>query len=339
MLASTTVVSTRIRRPVVRGCGEVEIDRAIADGAGEPGRTRADIAGPIRRIRRFLSSAGRSDCIIRPSSTASSAPWLKAGCRARRSSAPRSGAFDHARSQGVAGVAGMPEGEGPRLSARTVDDAASGQPRARAWTGGRTCVSPTWHKARCARSSIMLISGAPIGESASGQRTGRMSVFSSRTSRMFRATNAIRLSSARRSAATGKERFGATSESSANGGERRLNVAVTRAREKIVIVTSMPVEKISGMFATTRAPVTARDYLQTYLDYATKMSGGELDLARAATRRFGGSPKAEPGIGAEDGFIASQPEVVNSFSKMFPHQARCPPSLSLFGHTVSESGR
>src|SRR5713101_5687358 len=40
----------------------------------------------------------------------------------------------------MAGVAGMPQGEGPWLSPRTVDDAASGQPRPRAWTGGGTCV-------------------------------------------------------------------------------------------------------------------------------------------------------------------------------------------------------
>jgi len=36
----------------------------------------------------------------------------------------------------MAGVVGVPEGEGLWLSPRTVDDAASGQPRSRAWTGG-----------------------------------------------------------------------------------------------------------------------------------------------------------------------------------------------------------
>jgi hypothetical protein len=100
------------------------------------------------------------------------------------------------------------------------------------------------------------------------------------------------------------------------GGERRLNVAVTRAREKIIILTSMPVEEISGMFATTRAPVTPRDYLQTYLDYATKMSDGELDLAREATRHFGASPKADPGNSADDGFITS----VGDFIRELGHE-------------------
>src|SRR6516225_2783095 len=44
------------------------------------------------------------------------------------------------------------------------------------------------------------------------------------------------------------------------GGERRLNVAVTRARQKVVLVTSMPVEKISDMLSTRRSPAIPRDY-------------------------------------------------------------------------------
>src|SRR5580700_9008978 len=40
----------------------------------------------------------------------------------------------------AAGVVGVPEGEGTWLSPRTVDNAASGPPRSRAWTRGGTCV-------------------------------------------------------------------------------------------------------------------------------------------------------------------------------------------------------
>src|SRR6202047_4533878 len=40
----------------------------------------------------------------------------------------------------MAGVAGVPEGERPWLSPRTVDDPASRPPCARVWTGGGTCV-------------------------------------------------------------------------------------------------------------------------------------------------------------------------------------------------------
>jgi hypothetical protein len=44
----------------------------------------------------------------------------------------------HAAGQGLAGVFGVRQGQGPWLSARTVDDAAVGPPCARARTGGRT---------------------------------------------------------------------------------------------------------------------------------------------------------------------------------------------------------
>jgi hypothetical protein len=40
------------------------------------------------------------------------------------------------RGQGVVGVAGLPKGQGAGLSARVVDDAASGRPRTRARSGG-----------------------------------------------------------------------------------------------------------------------------------------------------------------------------------------------------------
>ena len=53
-------------------------------------------------------------------------------------SAAGQGADDHGRGQGMAGLSGLPQGEGPGLSARIVDDAASGSPRARAWTRRRT---------------------------------------------------------------------------------------------------------------------------------------------------------------------------------------------------------
>src|ERR1700729_1916424 len=41
----------------------------------------------------------------------------------------------------MASVVGLPEGEGPWLSPRTVDDPASRPPRSRAWTGAGACVS------------------------------------------------------------------------------------------------------------------------------------------------------------------------------------------------------
>ena len=73
-----------------------------------------------------------------------------------------------------------------------------------------------------------------------------------------------------------RRNFGVLGQS---GGERRLNVAVTRAREKIILLTSMPVGDISDHLTTGRAPTKPRDYLQAYLDYANKIASGELDRA------------------------------------------------------------
>jgi primosomal replication protein N'' len=62
--------------------------------------------------------------------------------------------------------------------------------------------------------------------------------------------------------------------------------------------------------------VTPRDYLQAYMDYATKMSSGELGLARTATRRFGGSHAKGSANGVEDGFIES----VGDFIRNLGHE-------------------
>jgi primosomal replication protein N'' len=90
------------------------------------------------------------------------------------------------------------------------------------------------------------------------------------------------------------------------GGERRLNVAVTRAREKVILVTSIPVNEVSDMLASSRAPDKPRDYLQAYLDYAQRISAGELELARGTTGRFaaGAGSRREDRSG-RDGFTAA----------------------------------
>jgi hypothetical protein len=99
------------------------------------------------------------------------------------------------------------------------------------------------------------------------------------------------------------------------GGERRLNVAVTRAREKIILLTSMPVGDISDHLTTGRAPTRPRDYLQAYLDYANKIASGELDRARETTQRLGLQHKRRSGNTEEDGFVAS----VGSFIRDLGH--------------------
>ncbi len=90
------------------------------------------------------------------------------------------------------------------------------------------------------------------------------------------------------------------------GGERRLNVAVTRARHKVVLITSMPIREISDMLATQRKPAMPRDYLQGYMEYARAMSEGELSSGRSLLGRMS-SERAHAkmnGHGTLDGFAA-----------------------------------
>jgi primosomal replication protein N'' len=98
------------------------------------------------------------------------------------------------------------------------------------------------------------------------------------------------------------------------GGERRLNVAVTRARKKIVLMTSMPVAEISDMLSTRRPPAIPRDYLQAYLEYARTVSDGAADsgrtlLGRLVTERASGR---DTGTIERDGFSDSVEEFLRS---------------------------
>ena len=98
------------------------------------------------------------------------------------------------------------------------------------------------------------------------------------------------------------------------GGERRLNVAITRARRKIVIITSLPIGEISDMLATGRPPHGARDYLQAYFDYAGKVSDGDLVTARRTLQRLITNPagRAPDPVAAEEGFITSVAAYIES---------------------------
>ena len=75
------------------------------------------------------------------------------------------------------------------------------------------------------------------------------------------------------------------------GGERRLNVAMTRSRKKVYMVTSMPIPEISDLLTTRHAPATPRDFLQGYMEYARLVSSGELTAARSLLSRI--TPRRE----------------------------------------------
>lgn len=99
------------------------------------------------------------------------------------------------------------------------------------------------------------------------------------------------------------------------GGERRLNVAVTRARQKIVLVTSMPVAEVSDILSTHRPPSTPRDFLQGYLEYARTISSAEFANSRSLLRRMTvrrDGKTAQQSQQAEDGFSQSVAEFVGT---------------------------
>jgi primosomal replication protein N'' len=87
----------------------------------------------------------------------------------------------------------------------------------------------------------------------------------------------------RNSQGTFRRAFGVLGQT---GGERRLNVAVTRARKKVILVTSMPIAQISDFLSTRRLPASPRDYLQAYFEYAQMISDGNLSGAEALLRRL-----------------------------------------------------
>ncbi len=76
----------------------------------------------------------------------------------------------------------------------------------------------------------------------------------------------------------------------ARGGERRLNVAVTRAKKQIIVVGSMPIPEVStALYAGDNAPgagFTPAGYLQLYLAYAQSVSASNGETTTGILQRF-----------------------------------------------------
>ncbi|MEI7728383.1 MAG: AAA domain-containing protein [Verrucomicrobiota bacterium] len=83
------------------------------------------------------------------------------------------------------------------------------------------------------------------------------------------------------------------------GGERRLNVAITRAKLADVIITSMPLAEISERMAkgaaTGSGTLTGRDYLHAYLHYAKAVSGNDAATQEAVLENLVKLTSAAPG--------------------------------------------
>ena len=99
-----------------------------------------------------------------------------------------------------------------------------------------------------------------------------------------------------------------------DGGERRLNVAITRAKRKVILVTSLPTEKISDYLRHNGNPTIPRDYVQAYMDYAQKISNGSLTDAERGLGRLAASDDARARLEAkvEDPFIMDVAAYVRS---------------------------
>ncbi|WP_124980501.1 protein kinase domain-containing protein [Nonlabens xiamenensis] len=86
------------------------------------------------------------------------------------------------------------------------------------------------------------------------------------------------------------------------GGERRLNVAITRARFKVVIATSMPIKDISDILSTGRPPSKPRDFIQAYLNYSEIHSNGQVDVATATVSKLSAQNSTTDALSKNDGF-------------------------------------
>jgi primosomal replication protein N'' len=114
------------------------------------------------------------------------------------------------------------------------------------------------------------------------------------------------------------------------GGERRLNVAVTRSRRKIYMVTSMPISEISDLLATKRSPAIPRDFLQGYMEYASLVSAGDFATARTLLSRITVRREAEKTDffhTANDAFY----EAVGDFLSSLGHEVKATEEVDAFG--------
>ncbi|WP_298328364.1 AAA domain-containing protein [uncultured Dokdonia sp.] len=96
------------------------------------------------------------------------------------------------------------------------------------------------------------------------------------------------------------------------GGERRLNVAITRARNKVVIATSMPIQAISDVLSTGRSASKPRDYIQTYLNYAEIHASNQIEMANKSLSLLSSNNLDQIGKTRNDGFKNTVKDFVES---------------------------
>ena len=126
--------------------------------------------------------------------------------------------------------------------------------------------------------------------------------------------------------------FGALGQ---QGGERRLNVATTRARDKVVIFNSMPIEEISDLTRSHRPPETARDFLQSYLIYAAAISAGRLEEGERWLARINNGPRHGTSLGAGQGSGRSFVQTVAKHLEGLGYAVELVPTQDAFGFDLA----
>ncbi|MBD2797138.1 DUF4011 domain-containing protein [Xenorhabdus sp. 18] len=100
------------------------------------------------------------------------------------------------------------------------------------------------------------------------------------------------------------------------GGERRLNVAITRARKQVVIFSSMPLDEISDLLSTYRKPDIPRDFLQGYLTFARNLTTGQNERNQALLNRMCRTDTGQHDSNrTHDGFVQSVVNFVQQFEQ------------------------
>ena len=80
----------------------------------------------------------------------------------------------------------------------------------------------------------------------------------------------------------------------------------------MIVVTSLPIDKISEALRKKQQPKNPRDYLQAYFDYAFKISDGSLDLARKSLNRMASENPIISSNYGKDEFVRSVAAFIQS---------------------------
>lgn len=126
--------------------------------------------------------------------------------------------------------------------------------------------------------------------------------------------------------------FGALGQ---KGGERRLNVATSRARDKVVIFNSMPIEEISDLPRSRRPPETARDFLQSYLIYAAAISDGRLEDAERWLERINNGPRNDISLRVTQGSGRGFVSMVAKYLEGLGYAVELVPAQDAFGFDLA----